>query len=623
MEYALKFLHGLSGCFASLLTVTLLGAPLGCAEPEAAGADVNRFEELDGSLIGGSAATASDYPATVRIAGQCTGAKVGARHFLLAAHCVHNYQTHDSLWGTYTSGQTISITSAEADNGAGERSVTIEGTYVFPEWFERCAEPCAVNVLNAGHAPDVAVVVVREETPEIPIAPVDPEPVPEGVQVVVNGYGCEDRLNGSVPSPYRHKFAAVNALNRAAVDHPGAPWVDLEALSGSYLFTPGQGSNLEPGSPLDTQAASLCPGDSGGPVYRERERRHLVVGVNAYYTFNDAHPGVSVTNWHTRLDRSAQDGVLDWLRGLGVSVASASSPYGGVARSVTDVVQAEDYDAGGAQVAFSDTAANNEGGAYRFDGPDVEPSADAPGRYNVGYIREGEWLKYTVEVPNAGTYTLDLRVASPKGLGALRVELDGVTLAPAIALRSTGSWQSWTTLSVPNLRLPQGRHVLRFVFDAAGFNFNWFQFRAAPSCSDGHKNGAETDVDCGGSCALGCAEGLSCFLDADCASGVCEGGVCQAPEEFFTPCAGLCGAPVSFEVSSYQSGSLGPSATCHETTAWIKGISCGGFTGRALLVNGVAVSCSGQNVMPPPLRNGGYCFQASSGSEAWAWFATW
>jgi hypothetical protein len=43
----------------------------------------------------------------------------------------------------------------------------------------------------------------------------------------------------------------------------------------------------------------------------------------------------------------------------------------------------------------------------------------------------------------------------------------------------------------------------------------------APSCTDRVKNGAESDVDCGGGACPKCAEGRSCGSDSDCASGGC------------------------------------------------------------------------------------------------------
>jgi hypothetical protein len=54
---------------------------------------------------------------------------------------------------------------------------------------------------------------------------------------------------------------------------------------------------------------------------------------------------------------------------------------------------------------------------------------------------------------------------------------------------------------------------------------------AAPACADLVKNGSETDVDCGGTCAPAkpCADGKSCGTGGDCASGVCTAGVCAVP----------------------------------------------------------------------------------------------
>ena len=48
-----------------------------------------------------------------------------------------------------------------------------------------------------------------------------------------------------------------------------------------------------------------------------------------------------------------------------------------------------------------------------------------------------------------------------------------------------------------------------------------------PSCSDGVKNGSETDIDCGGVCG-GCGDGKICAAAADCHSLVCAGGHCSA-----------------------------------------------------------------------------------------------
>lgn len=51
----------------------------------------------------------------------------------------------------------------------------------------------------------------------------------------------------------------------------------------------------------------------------------------------------------------------------------------------------------------------------------------------------------------------------------------------------------------------------------------------AASCSDGIRNGDESDVDCGGGCGATCGVGASCRADQDCTSGDCSNGVCQGP----------------------------------------------------------------------------------------------
>ena len=48
------------------------------------------------------------------------------------------------------------------------------------------------------------------------------------------------------------------------------------------------------------------------------------------------------------------------------------------------------------------------------------------------------------------------------------------------------------------------------------------------TCTDGARNGTETDVDCGGGACSRCGDGLHCAMPTDCAAGVCAQGVCAA-----------------------------------------------------------------------------------------------
>jgi hypothetical protein len=59
---------------------------------------------------------------------------------------------------------------------------------------------------------------------------------------------------------------------------------------------------------------------------------------------------------------------------------------------------------------------------------------------------------------------------------------------------------------------------------------------AAPTCSDGLTNGSETDVDCGGSCDK-CPLNEHCTHDADCSSGSCQASVCAKPAPVASTCS--------------------------------------------------------------------------------------
>src|SRR6187402_3960469 len=51
----------------------------------------------------------------------------------------------------------------------------------------------------------------------------------------------------------------------------------------------------------------------------------------------------------------------------------------------------------------------------------------------------------------------------------------------------------------------------------------------APSCSDGVRNGRESDVDCGEACSPSrCSSGNQCSFDEDCNSFRCQDGACAA-----------------------------------------------------------------------------------------------
>jgi len=161
-------------------------------------------------------------------------------------------------------------------------------------------------------------------------------------------------------------------------------------------------------------------------------------------------------------------GNFNWFRVVGsppTQPPNPTTPFGGTPVALPGTVQTENYDLGGAGVAYSDTTASNSGNVYRTgDGVDIGPTADPnSGGYYVGWTREGEWMKYTVNVATTRSYTLNMRVANVGSGAQFRLEVDGTDVTGPVAVPDTGGWDVWQTVSKAGVSLTQGQHVLRLV----------------------------------------------------------------------------------------------------------------------------------------------------------------
>lgn len=130
-----------------------------------------------------------------------------------------------------------------------------------------------------------------------------------------------------------------------------------------------------------------------------------------------------------------------------------------------------DYDLGRDGYAYEDRLSQNihdeqgqwkvwnEGRKYRNDGVDIGGSA---GGYFVSWTEPGEWLQYTIQVPQAGEFKLELET---KGAASrLRMEINDEIKNDEIAI-NTGSENSrgeWATTTVNGIELSNGEHKIRF-----------------------------------------------------------------------------------------------------------------------------------------------------------------
>lgn len=121
-------------------------------------------------------------------------------------------------------------------------------------------------------------------------------------------------------------------------------------------------------------------------------------------------------------------------------------------------------------------------GFTAMSGIQSESGADIDGTDDIGYIENGDWAEYAVDVKSDAPLYFHARVASNAATGGTLVLKDqtGATLA-SVVVPSTGGWQNWITVtdSSRTVTLPVGLNTLRLAFVGTGtqsvYNLNWFE----------------------------------------------------------------------------------------------------------------------------------------------------
>ena len=182
-------------------------------------------------------------------------------------------------------------------------------------------------------------------------------------------------------------------------------------------------------------------------------------------------------------------GNYNWFRFTGNAAPPPPPPPPNLAftnppTSLPGIVQAEDFDTGGAGVSYYDTSSGNAGAQYRTTDVDIATTPDpSNGGYYLGWARVGEWVQYTVNATQTRNYLTTIRFANLGAGAKIRILVDGVDVKGLIAIPDTGSWDVWQTLSVGQIAFSQGQHVIRIVMETRNIenngvgNFGYFSFQ--------------------------------------------------------------------------------------------------------------------------------------------------
>lgn len=105
----------------------------------------------------------------------------------------------------------------------------------------------------------------------------------------------------------------------------------------------------------------------------------------------------------------------------------------------------------------------------------VESNPAASGGKNVGWTAAGNWLQYRVDIAQAGTYNLELRVAN--GTGAVAADAVSIrdpagTVLAKVSVPDTGGWASYQSVQA-QVTLPAGDQVITVYCETGGFNLDY------------------------------------------------------------------------------------------------------------------------------------------------------
>ncbi|MFJ1756923.1 beta-1,3-glucanase family protein [Kitasatospora sp. NPDC088134] len=184
-------------------------------------------------------------------------------------------------------------------------------------------------------------------------------------------------------------------------------------------------------------------------------------GLGYAFPYDDVHP--AGVDFEGKVQSGAPTRWVITVGGLsGGGTPTTPPPSGGA--SAFSTVQAESFTA--------------------QSGAQTEACSDTGGGTDVGWLANGDWLRYTLDFGSTGATRIDARVASGAAAGVsglVQVRLGSPTATPvgSFALANTGGWQTWRTVPADLSRITGVRDVY-LTFSSgqpADFvNLNWFVF---------------------------------------------------------------------------------------------------------------------------------------------------
>lgn len=155
---------------------------------------------------------------------------------------------------------------------------------------------------------------------------------------------------------------------------------------------------------------------------------------------------------------SLKCGEVGYNGGSTPAVKEEVAPYNGSPMPIPGTIEAEEYDFGGQGVSYNDKDTENRGEAFRNDGVDIYPGATG---FIVGYNQSGEWLNYAVDVKETSKYKVAISAATDNPSASFQLLIDGKAVTGEIAAPNTGSFKTYSTVTVRTSEITAGKHTLQ------------------------------------------------------------------------------------------------------------------------------------------------------------------
>jgi len=171
----------------------------------------------------------------------------------------------------------------------------------------------------------------------------------------------------------------------------------------------------------------------------------------------------ALTEGRTRAVVTTLEGGFTDTAAIAVLAARPSGPFNGKPLLLPAIIEAEEFDFGGEGFAYHDLTPGNSEASFRQEDVDVGQTYDDGSAYHVTQVQPGEWLNYTIFVPETNLYDIRFRYTAGAGNPTITLKSDG-QLLEVVTLPEVG-WYPFRDHLVEGIYLEEGEQVLTLVFD--------------------------------------------------------------------------------------------------------------------------------------------------------------